>query len=95
MSGTTGGVGEFTTVVTEFDNPTRLHSITQNVTCRFYREGVVEPVSSVTKTATAAAGTVSTYFFNITPAEPGFYYYTLESMGRLILPGESPRLTVG
>jgi hypothetical protein len=53
-----------------------------------------EPVSSVTKKATAAAGTVSTYFFNITPAEPGVYYYTLESMGRLILPGESPRLTV-
>ena len=94
-SGIMASVGEFTTVVTKFDNPTRLHSVTQNVTCRFYREGVDEPVASVTKTATAAAGTVSTYFFNITPSEPGVYYYTLESMGRFILPGESLRLTVG
>ena len=94
-SGVTASVGEFTTVITEFDNPTRLHSVTQNVTCRFYKEGFDGPVASVTKKATAAAGTVSTYFFNITPSEPGVYYYTLESMGKLILPEESPRLTVG
>ncbi len=92
-SGATARVGEFTTVVTEWGNPTRFHSVTQNVTCRFYREGVAEPVATVTKTATAAAGTVSNYFFNIAPTEPGVYYYTIESMGEIIQ-SESPRLAV-
>ncbi len=84
-SGATARVGEFTTAVTLFSNPTRVHSLTQNVTCRFYKVGVNEPVTVVMKTATAAAGTVSTYFFNITPREPGEYYYTIETEGKLIV----------
>ena len=64
------------------------------MTCRIYAEGVAEPVASVTKTTTAAAGTVSTYVFNFTPSQAGVYYYTLESSGISLAPEDSTRLTV-
>jgi hypothetical protein len=93
-SGSTARVGEPTPVSIALSNPTRVHSLTQNITCTIYREGSNEPISVVSKTTTAAAGTVSTYLFNFTPSQPGVYYYTLESRG-ISFPAEaSPRLTV-
>jgi hypothetical protein len=91
-SGVNSKVGEIASVSISLDNPTRVHSLTQNVTCRVYRESESEPVATVTKTTTAAAGTVSTYVFNFTPTEEGTYYYTLESSG--FTETNSPRLTV-
>ncbi len=91
-SGKTAKVGELAFVGISLSNPTRVHSLTQNVTCRIYSEGEMEPVAIVTKTATAAAGTVSTYVFNFTPTSEGTYYYTIESSGFTQM--ESPRLTV-
>jgi hypothetical protein len=80
-SGKTAKTGQLTPVSITLNHPTRVHSLTQNVTCTIYREGEPQPVATVTKTTTAAAGTVSTYFFNFTPTEEGTYYYTLESSG--------------
>jgi hypothetical protein len=87
-------VGDLTSVGIELSNPTRVHSLTQNVTCRIYMEGVTEPVAVITKTTTAAAGTVSTYLFNFTPSQPGVYYYTLESASISLAADASPRLIV-
>jgi len=91
-SGRTARVGELSYVEMVLSNPTRVHSLTQNVTCRFYREGENEPVATVTKKTTAAAGTVSTYFFSFTPTDEGTYYYIIESSG--FTQTDTPRLTV-
>ena len=93
-SGKTAKVGEIASVGISLSNPTRVHSLTQNVTCRIYLEGGTEPVATVAKTTTAAAGTVSTYVFNFTPRDPGVYYYTLESTGFPLTTEASPRLIV-
>ena len=94
-SGKTTRVGELASVSISLSNPTRVHSLTQDVTCKVDLEGGAEPVATVTKTTTAAAGTVSTYFFNFTPSQPGVYFYTLESGGVPLSAEASPRLTVG
>jgi hypothetical protein len=57
-------------------------------------DGVADPVSTLTKKTTAAAGTVSTYVFNFTPSQPGVYYYTLESAGIFFTAEASQRLVV-
>jgi hypothetical protein len=93
-SGTTGSVGDLTSVGIALDNPTRVHSITQNVTCRIYIEGAEAPVATITKETTAAPGTRSTYVFNFTPSSPGTYLYTLDSSGFTLPLGASPRLLV-
>ena len=93
-SGKTARVGELVSVGISLSNPTRVHSLTQNVTCRIYLEGGTEPVATVAKTTTAAAGTVSTYVFNFTPRDPGVYSYTLESTGFPLTTEASPRLIV-
>jgi hypothetical protein len=79
--GWTARVGKLTPIRIELSNPTRVHSLTQNVTCTIYKEGELLPVATITKTTTAAAGTVSTYLFDFTPTTEGTYYYTLESSG--------------
>ena len=93
-SGKTTRVGELASIGISLSNPTRVHSLTQNVTCRIYRDGGADPVSTLTKKTTAAAGTVSTYVFNFTPSQPGVYYYTLESAGIFFTAEASQRLVV-
>ncbi len=90
----TSKVHDLTFVEIALDNPTRVHSITQNVTCRFYIEGEEAPVATITKVTTAAPGTRSTYDFNFVPAKPGTYTYSLDSSGFSLSPGASPRLVV-
>jgi hypothetical protein len=93
-SGTTARVGELASVGISLSNPTRVHSLTQDVTCRIYVVGMIDPEAVITKTTTAAAGTVSTYIFNFTPSQPGVYYYTLEAAGISLPADVSPRLVV-
>jgi hypothetical protein len=93
-SGNTAQVGQPTPVKIELGNPTRVHSLTQNVTCTIYKEGSLEPVSVATKKTTAAAGTISTYLFSFTPREAGVYYFTLDSPGIHLAAEDSMRLTV-
>ena len=90
----TGKVQNLMFVEIALDNPTRVHSITQNVTCRFYLEGEETPVATITKVTTAAPGTRSTYDFNLVPAKPGTYTYSLDSPGFSLPPGASPHLVV-
>ncbi|UCD46048.1 MAG: hypothetical protein JSV27_06080 [Candidatus Bathyarchaeota archaeon] len=76
-------------------NPTRLHSIHENVTATVYREDYGEPVYEAWKTASVAPGTEATYAFSFTPEEPGVYYYSLDAGdGFKLAPEESLRLRV-
>ncbi|MGD0802752.1 MAG: hypothetical protein ABSA11_01600 [Candidatus Bathyarchaeia archaeon] len=89
-----GRIGDLTSVGIVLTNPTRVHSITQNVTCRIYLEGDEEPVATITKETTAAPGTESTYVFNFIPSKPGTYLYTLDSSGIAVPIEASPQLMV-
>jgi len=93
-SGKTAKVGELSSVNILLNNPMRVHSMTQNVTCQIYMEGSEKPVATITKETTAAPGTTSTYLFNFVPKEAGTYYYTLESFGISLPTESSPRLDV-
>jgi len=77
-------------------NPTRIHSMWENVTVIVYQSGVDEPVASLSKTVGVAAGSRVVYFFPFTPEEPGKYYYVLETVGGFKLDVKnSPILEVG
>jgi hypothetical protein len=87
--------GESGYVYVRLDNPTRIHSIRENVTCTFYKEGQLEPMLTVTKEVGVAAGTEATYTFPFTFDEPGTYRYTLSVEDGLSLDEDSsPRLSV-
>ena len=90
----TGKVRELAYIELALDNPTRVHSVTQNVTCKFYLEGEQTPVATITKVTTAAPGTRSTYDFNFVPSKPGTYTYSLDSPGFSLPHGASTTLVV-
>lgn len=76
-------------------NPTRVHSIHENVTIAIYRQGSDGPIHTAWKIASVAPSTTATYVFQFTPDEPGVYYYSLEAVdGFRQVEGDSPRLRV-
>lgn len=76
-------------------NPTRVHSIQENVTVSIYREGSEEPVHTSWKTALVAPYSTATYVFRFIPEEPGAYYYALNAVDGFETAGAaSPRLQV-
>jgi hypothetical protein len=82
-------------VAVRLENPTRIHSIRDNVTCAFYKEGQLEPVLTITKEVGVAAATEATYTFPFTFDEPGTYRYALSVENGLSLDqNNSTRLSV-
>ncbi len=76
-------------------NPTRVHSIWENVTMAIYPAGSDEPILTVQKEVGVAPATAATYVFSFSLEEPGIYRYTLEAPGGLSLGWEeSPQLRV-
>jgi len=76
-------------------NPTRVHSIHENVTVSIYRQGAEGPAHTAWKIASVAPGTTATYVFQFTPEEPGVYFYSLEAVdGFRRAEGKSPSLVV-
>jgi hypothetical protein len=76
-----------------FRNPTRVHSLSENVTCTIHRDGV--PVASVTKEVSVAPDSEAVYIFQYTPNEPGDYRYILTLDGAPLNADEpSPTLKV-
>jgi hypothetical protein len=91
---TTSKVGETPFITLKLRNLTRVHSLTQNVTCVVYKEGVTEPVFTKVKTVTAAPSTDATYVFIFAPETPGVYYFSLDSNGFQVPVSLSPRLSI-
>ncbi len=76
-------------------NPTRVHSISENVTVAVYKQSSEEPVYTSWKIAPVAPSTTATYIFQFTPEEPGVYSYSLEVKDGLTLEKtDSPSLQV-
>ncbi len=91
---TTSKVGDTPFVTLKLRNLTRVHSLTQNVTCVVYKEGTTEPIFTKVKTLTAAPSTDATYVIFFTPETPGIYYFSLDSNGFKVPASSSPRLSV-
>jgi hypothetical protein len=79
------GVGETGYIAVTVYNPTRIHTIWENLTARVYRVGEEEPVATVEKTVGVAPETRATYFLPFTPTREGIYHYQLEAPGGLLL----------
>jgi hypothetical protein len=77
-------VGEGGYVLVEFSNPTRLHSLREDVTCRIYRDGEFLPVLNITKNVQMPPGTEGQYIFLFTLMEPGNYTYNIVSDDKLL-----------
>ena len=76
-------------------NPTRVHSIYENVTVTVYKQGSEEAIYTSWKIAPVAPGTTATYVYQFTPEEPGVYSYSLEVKNGLKLDKtDSPSLQV-
>ena len=69
--------GQPVMVSISFRNPTRVHSLRENVTCTIHRDGVL--VANVTKEVSVAPDSEAVYVFQYTPDEAGEYGYTLTS----------------
>jgi hypothetical protein len=69
--------GQRIQVSVRYSNPTRFHSIQENVTCILYKQGVPEPVVEIIKKIGVASGLEASYSFFITFEEPGEYTYLL------------------
>jgi len=86
-------VGQVAVVSVRLRNPTRFHSMRENVTCVFLRDGAL--VASVTKETPLTAGGRGVYVFQLPLEEAGEYSYELSLRDRVIFSaGESPRLRV-
>jgi hypothetical protein len=82
-----GRVGSEVFVSARFENPTRVHSIWENVTVAVYETVSGEPVERITKTVGTAPQTVGPYVFPFTPEREGFYSYVIEVSGDVIWEG--------
>jgi len=88
-------VGGRTYISVRMQNPTRVHSIWENVTATVYKVGSDEPISSVSKVIAAASGSKVTYVFPFSPEEAGSYRYSLTTSGGFqVAPDQTPILEV-
>ena len=72
-------VGRSAQVTFEMNNPTRVHSIHEDISVAIFHEGFDEPVHADMKTASVAPDSTATYTFQFTPPEAGRYYYILDA----------------
>ena len=71
-------------VLVEFRNPTRLHSLSEEITCNIFKEGDSAPYLSVTKTVQVPPESNGQYIFPFTISEPGTYVYSIVSGDRVL-----------
>ena len=75
-------------VVVDFRNPTRLHSLSEEVMCQIFQIGEDEPVLTISKTVSVPPSTDGQYTFSFRFEEPGDYEYRVLSGDRLLVEGE-------
>jgi hypothetical protein len=89
------GAGQGVIVELRVRNPTRVHSLYENVTVTVYGEGSEEATYSGSKLVGVAPGTEATYTLPVELNEPGVYRYSLSVEGGLEVPVEgSPQIEV-
>jgi len=71
-------------VLVEFRNPTRLHSLREDVTCNIIKEDEVVPFLNITKSVQVPPDTDGQYIFQFTISKPGNYTYSIVSNDRIL-----------
>lgn len=79
------GVGQNGYVLIDVVNPTRIHSLQEEFTCEFFREGVDDPVEVVRKIINVPPQSEGQYIFQFRFEEPGTYRYRITSGNRLLV----------
>ncbi len=80
-------------VQVDFRNPTRIHSLREDVTCQIFRGGEATPVMNITKNVQVAPSIDGQYIFPFTVSESGDYTYRLISEDK-VLAEDSPILSI-
>jgi hypothetical protein len=75
-------------VLVDFRNPTRLHSLSEEVTCQILRIGEDEPLFTISKTVSVPPSIDGQYTFSFRFEERGDYLYRVLSGDRLLIEGE-------
>ena len=78
----------------EVSNPTRIHSLQEEMICEFFKDGSDEPVTSVIKEINMPPLNTGQYVFQFSFTEPGVYRYRILSGGRTLVDTSDSRTIV-
>ncbi len=87
-------VGSGGYVQLEVSNPTRIHSLQEEMICEFFKDGSDEPVASVIKEIHMPPSNTGQYVFQFSFTEPGVYRYRILSGGRTLVESSDSRTLV-
>lgn len=77
--------GEESYVLVNFHNPTRIHSLKENITCQIFRIDESDPFLSISKNVQIPPETNGQYIFSFILSEPGEYEYRIISRDTILL----------
>lgn len=69
----------------EVRNPTRIHSLQEEMICEFFKDGSEEPVASSVKAVSMPPSNTGQYVFQFRFTEPGIYRYRILSGDRTLV----------
>ena len=78
----------------EVSNPTRIHSLQEEMICEFFRDGSDEPVAFVMKGVSMPPSNTGQYVFQFSFTEPGVYRYRIHSAGRTLVETSDSRTII-
>ena len=87
-------VGSSGYVLLKVNNPTRIHSLQEEMVCEFFKDGSDEPVLSVTKEVNMPPSNTGQYVFQFRFTEPGTYSYMIQSEGTTLVEASDSRTIV-
>ncbi len=78
-------VGSDGYVQLEVRNPTRIHSLQEEMTCEFFKDGSEEPMAFSVKEVSMPPSNTGQYVFQFRFTEPGVYRYRILSGDRILV----------
>ena len=78
----------------EVSNPTRIHSLQEEMICEFFKDGSDEPVAFVMKGISMPPSNTGQYVFQFSFTEPGVYRYRIHSGGRTLVETSDSRTII-
>jgi hypothetical protein len=87
-------VGSNGYVQLEVRNPTRIHSLQEEMTCEFFKDGSDEPVASLSKEVSMPPANTGQYVFPFRFTEPGIYRYRIISGDRTLIETSETRTLI-
>ena len=78
----------------EVSNPTRIHSLQEEMICEFFKDSSDEPVAFVMKGISMPPSNTGQYVFQFSFTEPGVYRYRIHSAGRTLVETSDSRTIV-